>query len=312
MSTDIVPALNEQIQKSFKTRVMRDRHVARVSKRIRDGTAQFEDAHIYAERLGIDLSQALTDTMTEDALPNGRLYYNIARRTVVPALENNYNLVNDVAGEIQKITDQAAGIGLGAVRAEFPAERINGLIDKMTAEDAPVSSIITWLKEPIVNNSEAFLDDFVKENSKFQKDAGLKVKLVRVAEAKCCEWCSDLAGEYDYDSAPRDIYRRHEFCRCTVTFKSQKTSQNVWSKRKWTTPPEDIEKRQAAGQRQTMTTQERLSQLEQLERDRVVREFENETGYSRRSASETTRSKSPEEIRKQIEKIKERQERLRR
>lgn len=312
MSTDIVPALNEKISKSFQNNLMRDRQAARVTKRIRDGTVKFEDAHKYAERLGEDLSKALADNMTEAVLPNGTLYYNIAKRTVVPALENNYELVNETTAEILKTINQGRGIGLNAVRADFPSERIQGLIDKMTADDITLEDALKWIKEPIINNSVAFVDDFVEANSKFESDAGLKVKLIRTAEAKCCDWCAELAGTYDYDSAPPDIYRRHEFCRCTVTFQSQKTSQNVWSKRQWETPKEDLETRKAAGQTQEMTTQERLSQLEQRQRDEEIKRYMRETGYTRRTAQEATRNKSPAEIDAEIEKIKERQARIKR
>lgn len=312
MSADVVPVLNDRINRSFQKNVMKDRQIANVTQRIRDGTARLEDAHRYAQHLGEDLSKALVDNLTVDNLPNGRLYYNIAQRTVVPALENNYNLVNDTADQIQKITNKKNKIGLGAVRADFPSERIQGLIDKMTSKDVEVTDIITWLKEPIVNNSEAFFDDFIQANSKFQSDAGLKVKLIRKAESKCCEWCQNLEGSYDYGDAPDDIYRRHEFCRCTTTYESKKTSQNVWSKKQWTTPKEDLEKRQSAGQRQEMTLQERLSQLEQLERDKELQNFIRETGFSRTSARRATRKKTPEQVQAEINKIKEMQEALRR
>ena len=312
MSADVVPVLNDRINRSFQNNVMKDRQIANVTQRIRDGTARLEDAHRYAQHLGEDLSKALVDNLTVDNLPNGRLYYNIAQRTVVPALENNYNLVNDTADQIQKIANQKKKIGLGAVRADFPSDRIQGLIDKMTSKDVEVTDIITWLKEPIVNNSEAFFDDFIQANSKFQSDAGLKVKLIRKAESKCCEWCQNLEGSYDYGDAPDDIYRRHEFCRCTTTYESKRTSQNVWSKKQWTTPKEDLEKRQSAGQRQEMTLQERLSQLEQLERDKELQNFIKETGFSRASARRATRKKTPEQVQAEINKIKEMQEALRR
>lgn len=312
MSADVVPVLNDRINRSFQKNVMKDRQIANVTQRIRDGTARLEDAHRYAQHLGEDLSKALVDNLTVDNLPNGRLYYNIAQRTVVPALENNYNLVNDTADQIQKIANKKNKIGLGAVRADFPSERIQGLIDKMTSKDVEVTDIITWLKEPIVNNSEAFFDDFIQANSKFQSDAGLKVKLIRKAESKCCEWCQNLEGSYDYGNAPDDIYRRHEFCRCTTTYESKKKSQNVWSKKQWTTPKEDLEKRQSAGQRQEMTLQERISQLEQLERDKELQNFIKETGFSRASARRATRKKTPEQVQAEINKIKEMQETLRR
>ena len=165
MATDVVPALNEAIQASFKGYVLKDRRIATISKRIRDGTATFVDAHDYAERLGENLSRALVNNLTADRLPDGRLYYNIAQRTVVPGLQENYDLANVAASDIQDIIFASEGIGIKAAKADFPEERIQGLIDKMTAEGITLERAIIWLQEPIINNSEAFVDDFIKENA---------------------------------------------------------------------------------------------------------------------------------------------------
>ena len=310
MAADVVPALNEAIQTSFKTYVMRDRRIAQISKRIRDGTATFADGHDYAERLGENLSKALSTNLNANTLPDGKLYYNIASRTVTPALEENYNLTNDAAKKIQKIYDKKSRIGLGSVKADFPTERINGLIDKMTRDDITLEDALVWLKEPIINNSEAFFDDFIDSNAKFRENAGLKSKLIRKAEANCCKWCANLEGVYDYDNAPEDIYRRHEFCRCIVTYQSEKTSQNVWSKKTWQSTPEELQRRENAGKAPSISVEERLGQLEQIERDRQINEYVRETGYQRQTARASTLKKDSAQIAAEIERIKERQRRI--
>ena len=36
-----------------------------------------------------------------------------------------------------------------------------------------------------------------------------------------CEWCRDLEGTYDYEdvkASGSDVYKRHEGCRCTVSY----------------------------------------------------------------------------------------------
>ena len=294
MAADVVPVLNERIETSFKSNVMKDRRIAQISKRIRDGTATFVDGHDYAERLGENLSRALTENLTADTLPDGKLYYNIAKRTVTPALETNYNLTNEAAADIQKILDAQAGIGLNAVKADFPAERIQGLIDKMTADGITLEQALVWLAEPIVNNSEAFFDDFIDSNAKFRNDVGLKATITRKVAGNCCDWCAAMAGTYDYDKAPPDIYRRHEFCRCTVTYQSGKTSQNVWSKRKWESSPEEKAIRKVAGllKNDGMTAVEKIEAANALYRDKVISTMEskdrrkNLRKYSRMSAEE--------------------------
>ena len=312
MAADVVPVLNEKIQTSFQSNMMRDRWIAQISKRIRDGTATFVDGHDYAERLGESLSKALISNLNEENLPDGRLYYNIAKRTVTPALRNNYELTNEAAEQIQSIIDSGLGIGLKSVKAEFPESRIKGLIDKMTTEGISLEDALIWLGEPIINNSEAFFDDFIDSNAKFRTEAGLKATITRIAEANCCPWCDSLAGTYEYGSAPDDIYRRHQYCRCTVTYQTGKKSQNVWSKRQWESSPEEIDRRKTIGQKSTISAAERIEQAAQLLRDEVISDFQKETGYSRRSAGIITRNKNPAEVLKEVEKIKERQRALRR
>lgn len=312
MAADVVPALQEEIKRTFQNGVMRDRRAMQVTKRIRDGTATFSDAHTYAESLGENLSDALVRTLTPDNLPNGTLYYNIAQRTVIPALKDNYKMVNEISNSIQEIADSKAGIGLKTVTADFPETRINGLIDKMTEDDITFEDVVKWLQEPIINNSEAFADDFVHANAKFRNDVGLKSTITRIVAPGCCPWCEDKAGTYDYDKAPDDIYQRHERCRCTVTYQSEKTSQDVWSKRTWESTPEEIERRKTAGPKTAMSPQERINVMERLARDETIRDFAEQTGYDRKTAAASTRNKDPAQVQAEIKKIMERRKSIRR
>lgn len=276
MATDVVPVLNERIQTSFQSEVMKDRRIAQITKRIRDGTATMTDGHDYAERLGEHLSRALTSNLTAETLPDGKLYYNIAKRTVTPALQNNYELTNEVAADIQRIIDKDAGIGLGTVKADFPEERVKGLIDMMTKEGISLEDALAWLDEPIINNSEAFFDDYVDANATFRNDVGLKATITREVAFNCCDWCAELAGTYDYDKAPPDIYKRHKYCRCIVTYKNERKAQNVWTKRQWESSPEQIEERKKAGEpSRVISAAERAEQASLIYRDTVMSTFES-------------------------------------
>lgn len=316
MATDVVPALQESIATTFRTRMSTDRRVRQITNRIRDGTATFADGREYAERTGDALARALKTNLREDTLPNGKLYYNIAQRTVEPALRNNYELVNDVAAQIQEIGDESLGIGLRATAADFPKDRIAGLIDKMTVEGITWEQLVYWMGEPIINNSEAFMDDFIRENAKFRQQAGLTAKVSRILAPGCCDWCAAAAGRgtYEYGSQPDDFFRRHEFCRCTVTYTSGRTSQNVWSKRVWKSTPQEIERRKATGlTARSGVSGEEMAEIEaRLRRDRDIRQYMQQTGYSQRTAKQATRNRSPAQIAEEIRTIRERQAQIRR
>ncbi|WP_205422898.1 hypothetical protein [Granulicatella sp. zg-ZJ] len=61
---------------------------------------------------------------------------------------------------------------------------------------------------------------------------GLSPKIIRTHTGNCCDWCRNLAGVYDYPKVPKDVYRRHGNCRCTVDYKpGDGKKQNVWSKK---------------------------------------------------------------------------------
>lgn len=176
------------------------------------------------------------------------MYYNIANRVITPTLTDNYNLVSDVTSEIQTSLNEAAGIGIKAVKPELNQDRIDGIINRISSEDN--YDDVSWiLDEPVKNFSQSIVDDFVKANAEFHAKAGLQPKIVRKLAGNCCKWCSRLAGTYTYPDVPKDVYRRHERCRCTVNYYPVDGKiQNVHTKQ-WLTKEEydKIEARKIVG-----------------------------------------------------------------
>lgn len=306
MAADVVPALQESIQTEFNSRMVADRRVRAITNRIRDGTATFTEGREYAERAGVNLSKTLSNNLRPENLPDGKLYYNIANRTINRGLKRNYDIVNQTAAEIQAAQDALKDIGINAVKADYPTERIAGLIDKITENGITPEKILYWLGEPIINNSEAFFDDFIKDNADFRQQAGLKATISRILAPGCCAWCAEVAGRgtYVYGDQPDDFFSRHEFCRCTVTYQSNKTSQNVWTKRTWASTPQEIKRRESINPTaKTGISAEELKQVEAvLQRDRDIAAYMRATGYSRRTARQQTLNKTRREINEEIQK----------
>lgn len=91
-----------------------------------------------------------------------------------------------------------------------------------------------FLGEPLKNIMHSMYDDYVEANVEFRTRSGMKTLIIRRELSKCCDWCRDLAGIYDYDSAPREVYQRHDSCRCMVTFRNEEGRyEDVWSKQKY-------------------------------------------------------------------------------
>lgn len=296
MAEDIVPALNKEITRAFERNMMTDKRAARLGELIRDGTKDFTTAHKYAEVTGSAMSRALRDTLTADKLPNGNLYYNIADRTVTPALKTVHGLNTKAAADIQRSIDAAEDIGLTPIIPDFPAERAAGLVNKMAMSDT-LEKAHVWLEEAIINSSESYVDDFIHENAEARYNAGLEVTLTRTAAGGCCAWCSGLAGVYEYGNHPAEVFQRHEYCRCLVIYKNGKTVQSAWSKRTWSTP-EEVAERKKIQPDYTPPDVMQQEYTERMERDRDIAEIVKETGFSRRTVQYLLgrRKLTPEQI----------------
>lgn len=245
---DIAPGLLLRIRASFRQTMEADPAIQALLKKIEEGNATYRDAEQYALQIGEALSQAFVKNLGTDVLPDGRMYYNIADRVLRPMLEEDHAAVSEAAKMVQESMNRKAGIGLKAQPVAVNENRIQGIVDKVS--NAESFENVAWvLDEPIKNFSMNVVDESIRQNVSFQGRAGLQPKVIRRAERKCCEWCSALAGEYDYPDIPYDVYRRHENCRCTVEYDpGGGKRQNVHTK-KWTTPEEHdiIEERKRFG-----------------------------------------------------------------
>ena len=128
---DIVPALYEHIENDFNSHMEKDAVVRSFLHKMETGTATQEDVAAYAERLGACASKALTGNLTESTLPNGRLYWNIATRTILPLLQKVHVMVTDAARQVQQQEDKKQQIGILPVIPEFPSDRVHDLIEKL-------------------------------------------------------------------------------------------------------------------------------------------------------------------------------------
>jgi len=244
MAVDIVPALVEDVQTNFNSLAGMNPTLQAIAGRIEKGTASMADIHRYSEEVGKALAKSYGSVLKAGVLPNDTMYYNIASRLLDDGLRRNHALVNEIAKQIQSIVDEADGLGVGVVVPDYPAERVAGLAAK--AADLKIDEAIKWFLEPVINNSEAFSDDYMRVNAKARSEMGLKTTITRTVRSTACEWCSAMAGTYEYGREPPNIYRRHESCRCDVTYHSGKMTQNVWTKKKTYSTPEELAARRAA------------------------------------------------------------------
>lgn len=233
MEVDIAPSLLKAVQTDFQSKFDKSSVISSLYAKIRDGTATYVEANEFAVETGNILAQAFHNNLSADALPDGKMYYNIAQRILEPTMTNNYDLISDVCNQVQTALNKSAGIGIKAITPELNTDKITGIINRVS--DAENFDDIAWiLDEPIKTFSQSIVDDSIKANAEFHSRAGLQPVITRKIAGNCCDWCKAVAGTYRYpDEVPHDVYRRHQRCRCTVDYNPRDGKiQNVHSK-KW-------------------------------------------------------------------------------
>lgn len=185
------------------------------------------EANSYAEKVGELLSRTLKRHITVDVLEDGRLSVDMAGTVIGGALSEDYKIVNTAVRKMQKLLNRKSGVGLNAVDVPINQDKILGLVKKISGSD--FESVKWLLDEPVKLFTMGVVDDNAKANMEFQSKSGLEPHIVRTLSGGCCEWCEEIAGTYSYPCSD-DVYRRHERCRCTVEFVSDKGKQDVWSK----------------------------------------------------------------------------------
>jgi len=231
MVEDIVPSLLKKIKSEFEGARLDSEVLKDLLSKLHHSKASYLDANQYAIEIGEILSKALGASLTNETLPDGKMYYNIAQRVLTDVLGRNYELVSDYTEQVQKNLNSEAKIGLTAQVPEFNQDRIDGLVNRLASEES--FDDIKWLLvDPIVIFSQSIVDDSIRKNAEFHHKVGLSPKIVRRVVGHPCKWCKSLEGSYNYPEVPKDIYRRHGNCRCTVDYHpGNGKKQNVHTKR---------------------------------------------------------------------------------
>ena len=243
MNDDVLPELLKEVQANFEAEFGKSKVVEDAFKLLKAKKATYFTANDFAIEVGEILARALKSVVTADRLPDGKMYYNIAKRLLEPVLGNNYKTVADYAVKVQSDLNKKAKIGLNVKKPVLNQDRIDGLINRLSSED-DFSKAQRLLDEPVVNFTQAVIDDTIKINAEFQYSAGLNPTIERRTSGRCCKWCESLSGTYNYPHVPEDFYHRHQRCRCTIEY-DPKTGrrQNSWSKKWYRSDHSELERR---------------------------------------------------------------------
>lgn len=247
MENDVLPGILQEVQERFERDFGKSEIVRNAFATLKVKKATYKTANEFAIEVGEILSKALGASISADKLPDGKMYYNIAQRLLTDVLGRNHELVSGYASDVQKNLNDKAKIGLKVQVPELNLDRIAGIVNRFSSEEN--FEDVSWLLgEPIVNFTQSIIDDSIQKNAEFHHRSGLQPEIVRKSYFHCCEWCQEVQGNYKYPRVPKDVYRRHQHCRCIVDYdpKNGKT-QNVWTKKWNSIDKERVESRKLIG-----------------------------------------------------------------
>jgi len=235
MAADVVDELLPEIQDAFDRAISRDAGLRKLRDTIAAGNGTYSNAYTYAMMLTKHCADALLKYIREENLPNGRLYYNIAKRLLSPQLKSLTNLIGSACEDVQLAINSELHMQLNPITAEFDTERAENLA-MYVAELETLEMARTAIGADVENFGLHCVDETVRKNAVFFGESGISLKVVRVAHGGACKYCEALAGEYDYNDVRRgsEVWSRHRNCRCTLTFNPDKRlarqRQIVWDR----------------------------------------------------------------------------------
>ena len=218
---DISPELLKELESEFWKNYNGNNKInAAVEAQKSPESLNYKKAYNYSLEVGKSLTEALREKARSDTLPDGRMYYNIADKALRPMLENNYWLISDYCVKTQNALNERAGIGIKGVAAPINEDRVNGLLN-VAAAAQQFDDVVGELCRECETYSLSVVDEHIRKNAEVQNSAGLSPKIERHCGHSGCDWCSSLAGTYEYEKVKdtgNDVFRRHTGCTCTVVF----------------------------------------------------------------------------------------------
>lgn len=215
-----------------------DKELSAILKKMKAGTADFEDMQRYSLRTAEIRAEVLKENLSSAG--TGR-----NEEACIQILREQHEDVFQKESAVQKTLDEKQNIHIEPKKPKFPAERVrkaaHSLEDKTVSEEV----IQRRAENAVANIANSFHDDYIKENAEFRQNAGLKCHVTRIGAFECCAWCAEVAGRYEVGKEPADFWRRHDHCSCRMDYENQKVRQRLSGTGKGWKVDSETQRRQA-------------------------------------------------------------------
>lgn len=199
--------------------IRNDRKARQLYELIQNKTGTYNTASEYAIRVGECLARILRKNAPFESIAEWDL-----ENLIPQALGLDHEYVVQACAQVQLPLNADAGLGINYVPPIFDGNRAYGLVAELRNNPEFVNIERTFYDQ-LVNFSQNVVDESIRVNANVLSNAGVQSKIVRHPEVGACAWCRAVAGTYEYADVRRtrsDVWRRHENCRCTIDFVTER------------------------------------------------------------------------------------------
>lgn len=211
----------EDIKEPFLRTLNLDRRATVLINEIEAGRGTYEMASEYAVRVGDCLAKVLRRHAPVESISEWDIDDLIPR-----SLGLDQSIVVYACEQVQNGMNANAGVRIRYQVPGFDTDRAYGLVEELR-NNPDFVNIEKSFYDQLVNFSQNIVDESIRDNAAVMARAGIRSMVIRTAEYGACPWCQDVAGSYDYDEVRykgEDVWRRHENCRCTINFVTERNS----------------------------------------------------------------------------------------
>ena len=205
----------EDIREPLIEAIRNDTKAQTLNELIQSKAGTYNTASEYAIRVGECLARILRQNAPFESIAEWDL-----ENLIPQSLGLDHEYVVQACEQVQLALNADAGLGINYVPPMFDGNRAYGLVAELRNNPEFVNIERTFYDQ-LVNFSQNVVDESIRVNATVLSNAGVQSKILRHPEVGACDWCKAVAGTYDYADVKKtknDVWRRHENCRCTIEF----------------------------------------------------------------------------------------------
>lgn len=213
----------KMVRDKFTALFNKNEKIHSIYKKVRNGSAGYEEAHAFAVETGNILADVFGNTV------DGKNLDEMSLKVVGNILSQNVRLSHAVCESIQLNLNEAAEINIAPVEPSKARtqSKVKGIMTNLEETGS-----VEKLKQSAKTLTLSTVDEWVQTNAEFQAKAGLSPVIVRKwdgtwgsHDTKHTDYCSRLQGVYEYPVSDKRIFQRHKGCQCVISYYPNKKAQ---------------------------------------------------------------------------------------